>query len=191
MLLFVLALIAAEPIDELPLIAPIVDTTPRPAENRLDRSIHIGAKATGLVASGPLLGASGGGIEIGYRLPFLGQRLGLIFDPSILAAFERNARGSNGWLISLPIGLSYHEPVGPGLLRVTALASFDLGGVLSPTSFDRFFTIGMQGGIGYVIPAGLGGVTIELRYRMLSYLFSGANVTAHGGTASIGYSFFL
>lgn len=187
--LSLLAIAADDVVDEVPLVMPVISREEPKAEappplRLVDRGFHLGARATGLIQSGPILGATGGGLEIGYRLPFAGRRLGFVFEPGVLALI---ASPSAGWLVALPLGLSYHEHVGPGLLRVVAEASLDIGAVAGV----QFGSVGAQAGLGYVIGAGPGGVVIDLKYRLLRYRSGSTDYIGHGGTLNVGYAFFL
>ncbi|MCC6810938.1 MAG: hypothetical protein IT381_26145 [Deltaproteobacteria bacterium] len=181
----------------LPATLPIYTQAPPPEEVRLrDRGFHIGLKAQGFAQSGPLRGGPGGALEIGYRFPMIGRRLGLMLEPSFTGLWgSDSARASIGWWLAIPLGLTYHEPAGPGLFRISAAASLDL--VSSDTTLadgpvhDQFLTVGAAAGIGYVIAAGPGGLILELRYRLLAYVVAGTQNVGHGGTFSLGYSFFL
>jgi hypothetical protein len=183
-------------VDEVPLIAPIVHPDPKPPEPSiaLDRAVHVGVKAIGLAAAGPLSGGTGGAVEIGYRLPFAARRFGVMFEPGFAGLFATGAPAA--WWLTLPIGVTYHERAGPGLVRLSAAVAFDLASTVAtpaPTraTRDQFWSIGTTIGGGYVIPLGSGGVVIELRYRLLVYLFDDVRRDGHGGTLSVGYSFFL
>lgn len=190
-----------------PVVAPSTPPPPPPAvvtpaapillppEPTFQGGFHIGMKANGFAMSGALRGGPGGELEIGYRLPFAGRRLGLILEPSFQAVFGDDARRITGWWLAIPLGVSYHEPIGRSLLRVSAAVALDAVSTLAITADgparDLHWTIGATGGVGFLFPAGPGGVVLEVRYRLLAYVVVGERFIGHGGTACIGYSFFL
>jgi hypothetical protein len=192
---------ASQPASQLVVTPPppqvVVPATPPPPPSKpvLAGGLHIGAKAYGFAMSGALRGGAGGEIEIGYRLPFAGRRLGLMLHPAFSAVFGDDTRGINGWWLALPLGLSYHEPIGRALFRVSAAVSLDAVATTAQLADgparDMHWTVGAAGGLGFVLPAGPGGIVLELRYRLLAYVVVGERFIGHGGTASVGYSFFL
>lgn len=186
---------ADEIVDEVPLIAPIVPpisrSQPSPKPLR-ERGFHLGPKGLAMVLSRDVRLATGGAVEFGYRLPFAGRRLGLLFEPGLVALFS-SAPTPLGWCATLLAAISYHEPLGAGLLRLTAGATLDIGSTVAPgaaTAHD-FATLGAASGVGYVLGAGPGGFVVELRYRLYVYVLDTGQVLSHGGSASVGYSFFL
>lgn len=178
-----------------PMVIQRVEPPKPPPPWPLNGLFHLGLKGAGFVGTGRLRGGGGGAIEIGVRLPFAGRRLGLMLEPMFAAVLGDAAPSISGWWLAIPLGVTYHEKIGVALLRISASAALDI--VATTTVLpggpgeDLHFTIGAMGGIGFVFPAGPGGIVLEVRYRLLAYVAVGEQIIAHGGTANLGYSFFF
>ncbi len=214
-----LAALGAELPDEVPLIDPRLPPMPKQAapatapvvppltrasapspparDQRFFRVLHIGATAEGTLKTGLSRYGGGGTVELGGRLPVFGHRFGFILTPGVFAlAGGDTAATVNTLWVTVPVGVSYHERLGRGLLRARVSAAMnytiaraqDAGGV----SFDdRTVSLGLEAALGCVIVAGPGGFVLEGIYRLLRARSAGVDANEHLFSLGLGYAFYF
>jgi len=217
---FFVALLSAAP-DSVPLRAPVLDEQPveraddsiRTQETAAqliskrelppERHFFVGASFAAVVQSGRLRGGYVANVNVGVRLPFWNERLGLMLAPGIGQLFSAMGdRDAYALWIELPILATYHERLGPGLLRVGAgtsihyLTGYSASGTIEKDRWvlvgtDNNLALGGQVAAGYLWPFGPGNVLVELTYRVFPYRTNNDTLTNHGVSLDLGYGFFF
>lgn len=133
-------------------------------------------------------------LEVGYRLPFLGQALGISVEPTFMLFLAQTSAGARteGTGIVIPVLLSLNLDLGPGVLRVlggVSIANMNVKTVDSlGTSTDTTWVFGAQGSLGYWFNLPFGAVFAVADFKALPYAALSANKLYLGVGGRLGYA---
>ncbi len=186
--------------EEIPLEAPRKKIAIPKAE-RPELGLVLGVKVGAAFATDPNLSpAVVAAIEVGYRLPVWGRRLGLSVEPSFAnpGAQRSTAAGTAkgpAFALSVPLLVTLNVQLGPGLVRAMAGPSIEWAAIdvkVSQFTFnERVVGIGAQLTASYLFRLGPGGLGLELRYRVSPLSIASRTFVSHAIGVTAAYVFLL